>query len=355
MNDGSGHFAYAEHALPPILTNKSTVSVADIDKDGDLDLFVGGLADAKKYGIAQPSYLLINDGKGNFTRADTNTIKLNGLGIVTTSCFADLNKDGWMDLVVTGEWMPVKIFMNNKGMFTERDIAGSTGLWQTICAADVNGDGFMDILAGNWGHNSKLYAGKNGPLKLYVKDFDKNGSVEQIMAYTVNGREYPFLAKDELERPLPVLKKAYLKYSDVAGQTVQYIMYDLFKDYVELKAETLASSCFMNDGKGGFTMKVLPDELQLAPIFSFTPYDNGNSYLAAGNFYGVIPYEGRYDALLPTFFSFNEQASGFRTTMNLPLLDGEVRDARWLNLANGNKLLLVARNNKELLFYKPIK
>jgi enediyne biosynthesis protein E4 len=355
MNDGKGHFVYADHALPSILTNKSTVAVADIDKDGDLDLFVGGLADARKYGLPQPSYLLINDGKGNFTQANASTIKLEATGMVTTSSFADVNKDGWLDLIVTGEWMPLKIFINNKGVFTEQDIEGSTGLWQTICATDVNGDGFTDILAGNWGHNSKLYSGKNGPLKLYAKDFDKNGSVEQIMAYTVDGNEYPFLAKDELERPLPVLKKAYLKYSDVAGKTVQYLLYDLFKDYTELKAETLGSCCFINDGKGNFTRKDLPDELQLAPVFSFAPYSGGNSYLAVGNFYGVVPYEGRYDALQPTFFSFDKKSSGFQINMNLPLLDGEVRDAKWINYGNGGKILIIARNNKELLFYKPVK
>ena len=150
----------------------------------------------------------------------------------------------------------MKVYMNNKGKFTESDVPQSTGLWQTIYTADVNGDGYDDILAGNWGHNSKLWAGKNGPCKLYVKDFDKNGSVEQVMCYTIDGKEYPFLAKDELERPLPVLKKYYLHYSDVAGKTVQYMFYDLFKDYIELKAETLSSSCFLNDGKGNFRRKI---------------------------------------------------------------------------------------------------
>jgi hypothetical protein len=177
------------------------------------------------------------------------------------------------------------------------------------------------------------------------------------MAYTIDGKEYPFLAKDELERPLPVLKKAYLHYSDVAGQTVQYIFYDLFKDYTELKAETLGSACFINDGKGNFIKKDLPDELQLAPIFSFAPsyFSNENSFIAGGNFYGVIPYEGRYDALLPTFFSFDKKSSAFKTENNLSLLDGEIRDIKWLNYAKGDKIMLIARNNKELLFYKPLK
>ncbi|GAB2810738.1 VCBS repeat-containing protein [Ferruginibacter profundus] len=352
INDGKGHFTLNENALPKILTNKSCVTVADIDKDGDIDIFVGGLANSKAYGEPQTSYLLINDGKGNFKAAAAAVIKADHIGIVTGASFADINNDGWQDLVVTGEWMPVKIYLNNKGIFSETDIAGSTGLWQTIYTTDVNGDGFTDILAGNWGHNSKLYAGKNGPLKLYVKDFDKNGSVEQVMAYTIDGKEYPFLAKDELERPLPVLKKAYLTYSEVAGKTVQYMFFDLFKDYKELKAETLSSTCFINDGKGNFKATNLPDELQMAPLMSFATAaaTKNSAYIAGGNFYGVIPYEGRYDALFPTLFSFDNKTAGFTEQTKLPAIDGEVRDIKWLNAAGGKKLLVIARNNKKLIF-----
>lgn len=354
LNDGKGHFTAAQNLMPQLLKNKSCVTAADIDQDGDLDIFVGGLADAKKYGIAQPSYLLLNDGKGIFTAAPSNRIKLDSLGIVTTASFTDINNDGWPDLVVTGEWMPLKIFINNKGSFVAKDIPASTGLWQHIYTSDVNGDGFMDVLAGNWGHNSKLWAGKDGPLKLFVKDFDRNGSVEPIMCYTIKGKEYTFLAKDELERSLPVLKKAYLSYSDVAGKTVQYMFYDLFKDYLELKAETLNSACFINDGKGNFSLHELPGEMQMAPLFSFLPVQvNGQtSFLGAGNFYGVIPYEGRYDALMPTIFSWNRNGNAFQTGAQIPMLDGEVRDAKWIKGIGGKQTLVIARNNSPLLFYK---
>jgi len=355
MNDGKGHFHQAENTIPQLYKNKSCVSAADIDKDGDIDLFVGGLSDAKKYGIAQPSFLLLNDGKGNFTQAVSSVIKLDSLGMVTSASFADINNDGWEDLVVTGEWMPVKIFINKKGTFAATDIPQSTGLWQTISLADVNGDGLPDILAGNWGHNTKLYSGKNGPLKLYVKDFDNNGTIEQVMAYTIDGKEYSFLCKDELERELPVLKKAYLTYSEVAGKTVQYMFYDLFKDYTELKAETLSSSCFINDGKGGFIKKELPEELQLAPVFSFSsfPVNGKPGFLASGNFYGVIPYEGRYDAMLPTTFLFDKTSNSFQTGANILSADGEMRDAKWIRSVGGKQILVLAGNNSGLLFYKP--
>jgi len=354
LNNGKGHFVESSAAIPLLLKNKSCVSAADVNKDGKIDLFVGGLADAKQFGIPQTSYLLINDGKGNFKIANPSIIKSDSLGIVTSSTFADINNDGWPDLIVTGEWMPVKIFMNHNGKFSETDIPHSTGLWQTIYAADVNGDGTLDLLAGNWGHNSKLYSGKNGPLKLYVKDFDKNGSVEQVMAYTVDGNEYTFLCKDELEREMPVLKKAYLTYTEVAGKTVQYLFYDLFKDYLELKAETLGSACFINDGKGNFLKTDMPDEIQLSPVFSFTSLQKAGkqNFLASGNFYGVIPYEGEYDALLPTIFSYNKNLQNFETTGNIPTVDGEIRDAKWINFAGGQKVLVLARNNNSLLFFK---
>ena len=359
INDGHNHFKLKPDFMVQQLYNKSCVAVADVDHDGDMDVFIGTLSktEGTAFGTAMNSYLLLNDGHGKFDIASASTIPLIQLGAVTSAQFTDVNNDGWPDLVVTGEWMPVKVFINNHGKFSEQDIPNSTGLWQTIFATDVNGDGKPDLLAGNWGHNSKLWAGKDGPLKLYVKDFDGNGTVEQIMCYTVNGKEYTFLAKDELEREIPVLKKYYLTYGEVAGKDVQYIFYDLFKNYIELKAETLSSSCFINDGKGNFKRTDLPDELQEAPIFSFAPVPDHSqpSYLAVGNFYGVIPYEGRYDALFPTLFSFNKEKdeNQFDQISVLAGINGEMRDAKWLNTAEGKKILVIAMNNDKLVFLKP--
>jgi hypothetical protein len=357
INDGHGHFNEDANAVPAILKNKSCVAIADINKDGYPDIFVGGLAIAKQYGYTkEPAYLLINDRKGHFIAAGEEVISLKETGIVTSAAFADLNGDGWDDLVVTGEWMGLKIFLNHKGIFTPAEISQSSGLWQSVCVTDINGDGNPDILAGNWGQNSKLYAGKDGPLKLYVKDFDGNGSVEQIMTYVINDQEYPFLGKDQLELAIPVLKKKHLHYDDVAGKTIQYLLGDMLNGAKELKAETLASACFINDGKENFTRKDLPEELQLAPIFSFLPFpDSGQkTWLAAGNFYGVMPYEGRYDALNPSIFSYHNNVNQFQYITAIPALTGECRDAKWLNYAGGSKILVIARNNEPLVFYKPV-
>lgn len=353
INDGKGNFSKSELAFTIKYENKSCIAYADIDKDGDNDFFIGNLANQTAYGQPVDSYLYLNSGKGKFDLATRETIFLQAVGMVTSAAFADVNGDTWPDLIITGEWMPLKIFINNKGKFTETSVPQSTGLWQCLLATDVNGDGAVDLLAGNWGHNSKLWSGKNGPLKLYLKDFDNNGAVEQILCYTINGKEYTFLAKDELERSLPVLKKAYLKYSEVAGKTVQYLFYDLFKDYQELKAEVLSSSCFINDGKGNFTRINLPDELQVAPVMAFAKNPTGvsASFVAAGNFYGVTPYEGRYDGMLPSAFSYDKQTKSFALNSTIPSFDGEARDIKWLNTVNGKKVMVVTRNNNSLLFY----
>lgn len=344
----------ADSLIPSLAYNKSSLTHADYDKDGDIDLFVTGLANAKMFGIPQSSYLLLNDGNGKFSLANKNTIDATALGIATSSTTIDFNKDGWQDIVVTGEWMNITLFENAKGKFIKKEIAGTSGLWQSVFSADINGDGYIDFFAGNWGENSKLNVSKNNPLKLYIKDFDSNGSVEQILCYTREGKEYTFLAKDELERALPVLKKAYLKYSEVAGKTVQYMFYDLFKDYQELKAETLSTSYFINDTKGGFIQHSLPKQLQLAPVFSFTSLSNGKLplYLACGNFYGVIPYEGQYDGLYPTAFSIDKQLVSVSKENSFNELVGEFRDAKWIMGKDGKKILMISRNNNSLLFFQ---
>ena len=354
INDGKGHFTKDPLAFQIQYESKSCVTVADIDKDGDLDFFIGNMTSATSYGEPMNSYLYLNKGNGKFDMATASTIYLLSLGMVTSAQFADINGDSWPDLIVAGEWMPIKIFINNKGKFANAvELPNTSGLWQSLYATDLNGDGKLDFLAGNWGHNSKLYAGKDGPLKLYLKDFDNNNSVEQIMTYSIDKKEYPFFAKDELEIALPVLKKGYLRYSEVAGKTVQFMFDDLFKGYKELDAKVLGSSAFINEGNGKFVRTDLPDDLQLSPLFSFLPSNKGeHSYIAAGNFYGVTPYEGRYDAMVPTFFSFDNTKKSFQASGVLNSVRSEVRDLKWLNAAGGKKILVIASNNSQLQFFK---
>jgi len=347
LNDGHGHFFEEAGALPAMLTNKSCVAVGDVNGDGHDDLFVGGLTGARQYGLKeQVSRVLINDGRGRFNLS----AELSFAGIVTSAVFADIDKDGWVDLVVAGEWMGVTVFHNQKGRLGAGvELGGSSGLWQTMSVADVNGDGYPDILAGNWGHNSKLYAGKDGGLKLYVRDLDSNGTIEQLMTYFIGGEEYPFFGKDQLELAVPALKRSHLRYDAVAGKTIQYLFGTQLDGARQLKAERLGSAVFFNNGKGSFVRKELPEELQLAPIFCFAPMAGGGGWLAVGNFYGVQPFEGRYDAMNPSVFGFDKELVFDRS---LPGIGGECRDAKWVRVGGGGKLLVLARNNAGLVFLR---
>ena len=352
LNDGRGHFTECPSCIPPLLTNKSCVAVADVNGDGYPDLFVGGLTGAGRYGAAdQVSRLLLNDGHGHFRVAGRDVFPGVQRGIVTSAVFADLDKDGWPDLVIAGEWMGVQVLYNHKGVFRGQEIGGSAGLWQTVAIADVNGDGYPDILAGNWGLNSKLSAGKDGPLKLYVKDFVGAGTTEQVLTYSISGVEYPFLGKDQLELALPLLKQSHLRYDEVAGRSVEYLFGRLLDSARVLSADVLASTCFFNDGKGNFRAAALPGSLQLSPVFGFVEADSA-SWLAAGNFYGVQPFEGRYDAMNPTVFTYDTATRQVRYAYELPALSGEFRDAKWIKGAKGSRMLVLARNNAGLVFLR---
>jgi hypothetical protein len=180
-----------------------------------------------------------------------------------------------------------------------------------------------------------------------VKDFDKNGKVEQIMTYSMNGKEYPFYAKDELERAVPELKKYYLTYGEVAGQTVQYIFYNLFEGYQELKADNLASGVFFQEGDRKFSFKPFPAELQMAPLFDFASAGE-RGWLAAGNFTGVMPYEGRYDAQPATFFSFNSSTGTMDTRLFANTRNRDVRRIYPIEV-NGKHHFLFGVNNEGVI------
>jgi hypothetical protein len=286
--------------------------------------------------------------------APQNKMALANIGMVTAAAFTDVNRDGWNDLIVAGEWMPVSIFINRQGTFVRNDLPASTGWWQTVYADDVNADGNMDLLLGNWGWNNKFWSGKNGPVRLYVADFDKNGKVDQLLSYTKDGKEFPFLAKDEFERSLPALRKHYLRYDEFAGLEMKDAFYGYAEQVKPLVAERLGSAVCLGDGKGGFVLKDLTAELQLAPIFSFQRLSGagGNWYISGGNFFDVIPYEGRYDAQPLALFSINKKGeTKANKQAGLSSLKGQIRDLRWIRTSRG-AALAVAGNDSEVLFYR---
>ena len=363
INDGKGNFNKST-TLANLYGNKSVAIAADIDHDGDMDLFVGGRVVAGRYGDVPDSYLLLNDGKGNFTVADDAIAPgLNKIGMVTDAVFTDIDKDGWKDLVVVGEWMPVTIYKNHQGKLVNftgaAGLQNTSGLWTAIHAADLNNDGTEELLVGNWGENSKLHASEQYPLKLFTGDLDNNGAMDQVLAIEKNGKYYTFLGKEEIEKQLPALmRKKYLHYAGFAGQTIEDVFGEKLDHTKKYTASLLSSVMLINNGAGKFIISKLPASVQWSPVFCFLTADvnkdGKTDVISAGNFYGVVPYEGRYDAGFGTvqlntgYNNFNilsPYQSGFMAT-------GEVRDIKKIKLANGSECLLVARNNDTLLIFK---
>jgi len=355
LNDGRGHLSPSETGLPALYGNKTAVCAADIDHDGDMDLFIGVGPDGGSYGSPVSSVLLINDGKGRFSVPAALNGPFRQLGMVTAALFTDVDEDGWPDLVVAGEWMPVCIFRNEKGHFRREETALPSGLWQSLAVTDMNHDGHVDILAGNYGMNSKLSTG-GMPLKLYVKDLDGNGIIEQLLTYTTGGNEYSFLGKEALEKQLPSIKKRFLHYRDFAGRNVGEVFGDQLNDARVWRVETLKSGVLVNDGHGHFTFDPLPAAVQETPIWAWLSEDldgdGREDVMAGGNLYGVLPYEGRYDAGWGDILLNKD--SGYRWVSPVSsgwLVRGEVRDMQRVKTVVG-ELFIVACNNDSLHFFR---
>ncbi len=358
INDGKGGFTKSA-GLPLFYGNKSVVVAADFDKDGDMDLFVGGRVITKKYGEIPTSYLLVNDGQGNFTIADDKLAPgLNKIGMVTDAVWTDQNKDGWPDLVIVGEWMPISIFMNDKGHLLNKtnqaNLNSTSGLWQSISSADLDNDGFPDLLVGNWGENSKLKATVALPLKLYVGDLDANGVTDQLLAVEKEGIYYSFLNKEDLEKKFPFIRKKFERYAGMAGKSVSEIFGDRLQNMKMYSVSTLSSIVLWNNGKQ-YTVEKLPASMQWSPIFTWLVSDldgdGKKDVLAAGNFYGVNPYEGRYDAGYGQLL-LNKDQHKWLSPSSLQSgikLNGEVRSVRQLVGKNGQILYLAAKNNDKLM------
>jgi hypothetical protein len=356
-NDGKGNFTRS-NTIPAIKHNKAAVAVADVNQDGFPDIFVAAAPDAWEFGKMPESYLLVNDGKGNF-RQVTVPVELKNAGMIRSAAFADLNNDGWPDLVVAGEWMPVKVFINQKGKLVQQhspQMDQLTGWWQRITLADLDGDGETDIVAGNYGWNSKLKPSIENPVKLYLSDLDKNGTVDPLLTAASDQKDYTFLGKGEIEKQVPMLKKKFLYYHDFAGKTVQTLFGDSLNADKVLIANSFTSGVFYNKGKGNFVFRAFPSGAQVAPLFALLAddvnSDQKKDILAAGNFYGVLPYEGRYDADFGNVLLNKGNQNWQNTSLveNGFLLRGEVRDIKKIKTRNGF-IYAVARNNQGIEFF----
>ncbi len=363
INKGNGVYEFQADNLPKIKGNGSCVSPNDFDKDGDLDVFIGGRSIPGQYGMSAASYVLINNGNGQFQLPEETLMPgLNTLGMVTDAVWGDLNQDGTDDIAIVGEWMPITIYFNKKGVF-EKDEGAETGLknsegwWNTISLTDIDNDGDNDLIAGNLGLNSKIKADSLHPAQLYVTDFDKNGKIDPILCYFKNGISYPAVSRDKLLNQINNLKSQFTSYAAFGDSRLEQIFSKEQIDQATIKeAKNMATSIIKNEGSGRFSIKSLPWDVQVAPINSIVVHDfDGDKVkdiFLAGNFYGVEPDVGRYDASKGHLL-FGVGNGNFKVGNNQDLnlfLNGEVRDMKILN--SKNDVLIIAKNNEPLQFLK---
>lgn len=358
LNDGKGNFTKSKN-LPKLAASGGCVSALDFDQDGDLDLFVGGRLSPGAYPTPPQSHLLKNDG-GKFTDVTSQLAKdLTNAGMLTDLVWADLDQDDSPELVVVGEWMPVSVFKYNGKRFVDATksfgLDGETGWWNCIRADDFDGDGDVDLAVGNLGTNSRLRASANAPLAIFAKDFDNNNQVDPIMAYSYNGKFYPFAGRDAMAKQIPKTKKKFPRYYQYANATVEQVFSkNELKDALQLDAKNLHTCYFENQGNGSMKRIQLPNEAQVTPTTNIISDDfdkDGHlDLLLVGNTSTAETESGVYDAgnglLLKgdgqgSFTPVNHQRSGLWAA-------AEARDVKTIKLANGKKGLLIANNNGAL-------
>jgi enediyne biosynthesis protein E4 len=363
LNDGQGNFTKSgSSSLQALRHSSSVVKVIDINGDGAPDLFVGGRLIPFVYGAPASSFVLLNDGNGNFSDATQNMAPgLKEIGMVTDAATVDYDGDGKIDLVLVGEWMAPTLFKNNGKGFDKvslPEMDAFKGWYQSIAVGDFNGDGRPDLVLGNHGLNSRFKASVEKPIKMFVNDFDQNGSVEHIFTQKNGDKHVPFTLKHELEKQIPSIKKRYLKYSTYNNQYLEDIFTaeDLEKSVVK-EANFMSSAVMLNQGNGKFDIKPLPRWAQRSWIYSILVTDvNGDGIddlILGGNLAGAKPEVGKYDA------SYGEVLLGigdgtFEYWHNVDHglnLSGDIRDLHALEL-NGKRKLMVVKNNDQVEFWE---
>ena len=357
INDGKGKFIKSPQVLPSFqFESSSCVTAADVDGDGDLDLFVGVRLKPGKYGYPCKGYILENNGKGIFTDVtDKVAPGLKELGMVTDGKWFDYDRDGKADLVVCGEYMPVRIFHNEGGhlkeVTKEAGTGWSNGWWNRLEIADIDGDGYPDIVAGNHGLNSRFRATRQKPVSMYVGDFSGNGNTEQIVC-TYNGdKQYPMVLRHDLVGELPYLKKKYLRYAQYKEQTMEDIFgKEVLQKVNKLDAYEMRSSVLMNNRNGTFSIKPLPVEAQFSTVFGLVisdfDGDGKKDILLGGNFYQSKPEAGIYDASYGLLLRGNGKGdfTAVKPQTSGIVIKGAVRDIKEIKAGKSN-LLIVAKNN----------
>ncbi len=348
LGNGKGDFTDGTAQLPKIYSNSETVKVADLEGDGDLDVFVGGRVVPGRYPETPRSYVLVNDGAGNYVDGTQNVApELKEIGMVTDALWVDVDKDNAMDLIVVGDWMPITFFMNRSGVLKNEtnQILDKAyhGVWNSVDSGDFNQDGRPDFIIGNLGLNSQFKASPEEPAALYYADFDQNGSVDPILNFYIQGKEYPYVTRNELLGQLAYLRSKFTSYESFADATLEDVFtVEELENAKKLHTEYMQTSLLLSTPDGSYDWVSMPKEAQYSSVYATVvedfDKDGFTDVLLLGNNQFFKLRLGKFDANYGTLF-LGDGKGGFKYVPQSASglqIKGDVRST----LVMGNKLLL---------------
>ncbi len=349
LNDGQGNFTKSDN-LPDISSSGQAVAVADIDQDGDLDIFRGGRVHAGLYPKHTSSLVMLNNG-GNF-KNDVRTIDIRGL--VTDAVFKDINQDAFPELIVSGEWMPITYFLNEKGNYNKPVAIGKPGWFQSVLVDDIDGDEKFDILAGNMGENNKFHPSGEKPLHIYASDFDENGSNDIVLSKMHKGYKVPVRGRQCSSEQMPFIREKFPTFKQFAEASLEEVYGDKLEDAYHQVAETFSHEVFF-DLAADSESQALPRQTQRSPLMQFVILQIGGTkyYVGAGNHYQTEVETSRYDAGIGVVLTYQDNQFKNISSKDTGLyLRGDIKDVEVIEQADGNQLLLATRNDSALLIYR---
>jgi hypothetical protein len=358
INNGKGKFERAEAAIPDFRYNTSVVAPYDFDQDGDIDLFVGSLSVSRIYGINPNHYLLENDGKGIFRDiTEARAFKFRDMGLVTDAVWQDMDSDGLKDLVVAGEWMAPVIYQNSGRRLNpfETSLDTLSGWWNAVSVVDLDNDGDMDMILGNRGSNSYVKASRTAPVKMFVNDFDNNGTIEQIYTRFIEGKDKPIHLKRDITAQLPPLLKNTPTFTEYAEKSIYELLPPDVVNNSILKEVTISESILAyNQGNNQYKIEAMPNEIQFTCVNVILTTDlNNDSYIdiiLGENNYGFRPQFGRLDAGFAHLLLGSE--NGFKKPERISnSIHGEVKSIKEIAI-NADKYLIFGINNERPKLFK---